>query len=323
MGPFPAFLYLFNSSQYICFQDSMTKRNVKSKVSIQKFLEDKASIVMTAPAVVFMAVMIIFPIGFTLYIMFFRWSGGAANPPQFIGLGNFINLIKDPRFSNALFVTIYITSVGLALQTILGTGIALLLNESFVGRKVIRAFLLLPMMATWVATALVWRWMMYPRLGVLNFFLEKLGLPTLLWLSANATAVPSIILIDTWQWTPLIIVIVLAGIQSLPKEPYESAKIDGAHGWQILFRITLPMLRPVIVTAMILRTVDLIKTFDVIMSASQGGPGYSSENLNIYIYNTGLFYFRIGYSGALLLIYFLIILIVTYTLSKQKGEISF
>ena len=278
---------------------------------------------MTAPAVTFMAIMIIFPIGFTLYIMFFRWSGGTINPPEFIGLNNFLNLFKDSRFTNALGVTLYITAVGLVLQTVLGTSIALLLNQSFVGRKVIRAFLLLPMMATWVATALVWRWMMYPKLGVLNFFLEKVGLPRLLWLSGNATVVPSIIMIDTWQWTPLIIVIVLAGLQSLPREPYESAKIDGAHGWQILFRITLPMLRPVIVTAMVLRTVDLIKTFDVIMSASQGGPRFRSENLNIYIYNTGLFYFRIGYSGALLLVYFLIILIVTYFLSRQRGEISF
>lgn len=299
------------------------ERKTKPDLAIQRFLEKKAPFVMTAPAVAFMTIMIIFPIGFTLYILFFRWSGGAVNPPVFIGLINFINLFKDPRFSNALVVTIYITTVGLILQTVFGTGIALLLNESFVGRKVIRALLLLPMMATWVATALVWRWMMYPKSGILNFFLEKLGLPTLLWLSDNITVVPSIIMIDTWQWMPLIIVIVLAGIQSLPTEPYESARIDGAHGWQILFRITLPMLRPVIVTAMIVRTVDLIKTFDVIMSASQGGPGYSSENLNIYIYNTGLFYFRIGYSGALLLVYFLIILIVTYILSRQRGEISF
>ena len=301
----------------------MIERKRETDFSIRKFLEKRASFVMTAPAVAFMTIMIIFPIGFTLYIMFFRWSGGAANPPFFIGLENFLNLFKDPRFSNAIMVTIYITSVGLLLQTVFGTAIALLLNESFVGRKIIRAFLLLPMMATWVATALVWRWMMYPRSGVLNFFLEKMSLPKLLWLSASATAVPSIIMIDTWQWMPLIIVIVLAGLQSLPTEPFESAKIDGANGWQMLTRITLPMLRPVIVTAMVLRTVDLIKTFDVIMSSSQGGPGYSSENLNIYIYNTGLFYFRIGYSGALLLVYFLIILIVTYIMSRQKGEISF
>jgi multiple sugar transport system permease protein len=301
----------------------MMEPKAKRSFTIRRFLERRASFVMTAPAVTFMAIMIIFPIGFTLYIMFFRWSGGAINPPEFIGLNNFLNLFKDARFINALGVTLYITAVGLALQTVLGTSIALLLNESFVGRKVIRAFLLLPMMATWVATALVWRWMMYPKLGVLNFFLEKVGLPRLLWLSGNATVVPSIIMIDTWQWTPLIIVIVLAGLQSLPREPYESAKIDGAHGWQILFRITLPMLRPVIVTAMVLRTVDLIKTFDVIMSASQGGPRFRSENLNIYIYNTGLFYFRIGYSGALLLVYFLIILIVTYFLSRQRGDISF
>jgi multiple sugar transport system permease protein len=301
----------------------MVERKTKTNFSLLGFLEKRASFVMTAPAVTFMAIMIIFPIGFTLYIMFFRWSGGAANPPKFIGLNNFLNLFKDARFSNALVVTLYITAAGLLLQTVLGTAIALLLNESFVGRKIIRAFLLLPMMATWVATALVWRWMMYPKLGVLNFFLEKVGLPRLLWLSGNATVVPSIIMIDTWQWTPLIIVIVLAGLQSLPREPYESAKIDGAHGWQILFRITLPMVRPVIVTAMVLRTVDLIKTFDVIMSASQGGPRFRSENLNIYIYNTGLFYFRIGYSGALLLVYFLIILGVTYFLSRQRGEISF
>ena len=273
----------------------MVERKTKTNFSILGFLEKRAPFVMTAPAVTFMTIMIILPIGFTLYIMFFRWSGGATNPPKFIGLNNFLNLFKDARFANALVVTLYITAVGL----------------------------LLPWRPPGGPTALVWRWMMYPKLGVLNFFLEKVGLPRLLWLSGNATVVPSIIMIDTWQWTPLIIVIVLAGLQSLPREPYESAKIDGARGWQILFRITLPMLRPVIVTAMVLRTVDLIKTFDVIMSASQGGPRFRSENLNIYIYNTGLFYFRIGYSGALLLVYFLIILGVTYFLSRQRGEISF
>lgn len=254
--------------------------------------------------------------------MFFQWSGGAANPPVFVGFGNFIRLFAgDLRFRNALKVTFYIAGVGVIIQTILGTAIALLLNKSFFGRSVIRAILLLPMMATWVATALVWRWMMHPTSGILNYFLELIGLPRLMWLSSPSTVIPSLILIDTWQWTPLIIIIVLAGLQSLPKEPYESAQIDGANSWQTFWHITLPLIRPVILTAMVLRCIDAIKTFDIIMSASQGGPGFASENLNVYTYSTALYYFRIGYASTLIIVFFALVLLSSFLLSKLKGEV--
>src|SRR5205823_9125331 len=140
----------------------------------------------------------------------------------------------------------------------------------------------LPMMATPVAVALVWTMMFHPQLGVLNYLLSLVGIPPQLWVFDPGTVIPSLVLVETWQWTPLVMLIVLGGLAALPTEPYEAAQLDGASEWQLFRYITLPLLAPFLVVAAVIRTIDAIKAFDTIYVISQGGPGTASETINLY-----------------------------------------
>jgi multiple sugar transport system permease protein len=148
----------------------------------------------------------------------------------------------------------------------------------------------------------------HPTLGVLNYLVTRVGLPLGTWTYASSTVIPALVLVDTWQWTPLIMLIVLAGLAVLPQEPYEAAMIDGATKWQMLWLITLPLLRPTIVTAMLFRLIDALKTFDVIFVMTQGGPGGASETINVYLFNTAFSYFRMGMASSMVVVFFAIIL---------------
>lgn len=277
--------------------------------------------ILPVPALLFLAAMLIYPIGFTLYMSFHSWQGSAVHPPRWVGLENYVYMFTgDPRYWNALKVTAVFSVIALTAQTVLGVLIALLLNRSFRGDRLVRSLIIMPMMATWVATALAWMWMMHPSLGVLNFFASVLGLPPSLWINDARTVVWSIALVDTWQWTPLITLIVLAGLATVPKDPYEAAVIDGASPLQCFWHLTLPLMRPIIVSAVLLRGIDLLKTFDPIMAMTQGGPGFASENLNVYTFQTGLFYFRIGYASALIVSLFALVFGLSAILLKVRRK---
>jgi multiple sugar transport system permease protein len=138
-----------------------------------------------------------------------------------------------------------------------------------------------------------------------------MGLPQPLWASDTKTVIPSLVLVDVWKWTPLIMLIVLAGLSALPPEPFESAIIDGARSYQMLFHITIPLVKPAIMVALIFRTIDALKTFDIIFVITEGGPGIASETLNIFTYNTAFSYFHLGRASAILILFFLIILTIS------------
>ncbi|HAN94245.1 MAG TPA: sugar ABC transporter permease, partial [Firmicutes bacterium] len=182
--------------------------------------------------------------------------------------------------------------------------IALILNRDMRGKNVIKTLFLLPMVATPVAVGMVWLLMYEPSIGVINYFLRMLGLPQGLWLASPAQALGSLILVDVWQWTPMITLIVLAGLAALPSEPYEAALVDGASTLQSIRLITLPLLQPTILAAMTLRAIDAFKTYDIIYTMTQGGPGYATETLNIYSFVLGFQYFQMGKASALLIIFF-------------------
>lgn len=214
--------------------------------------------------------------------------------PEWIGTENYAALLKDTRFHAALERTAYFTLGALALQVALGLGMALLFNHNFVGRGVVRTLFLLPMVATPVAMSLIWMLILNPVDGVANWILETLGLPPQLWLNSAGSVLPTLILMDTWQWSPLVMLMILAGMTALPHEPFEAAAIDGASWWQSFRFLMLPMLRPTIMVALMFRSIDCLKTFDIIYGTTQGGPGFASETLNLYIYKTGFDYFRLG-----------------------------
>ncbi len=291
---------------------------------ITRFVDRNQRWLFPLPAVIFIFLMMLFPLGFTLWNSFSGWSLTAGRPNTFIGLQNYIELLSDARFWNAVFNTLYFTALAMAVELFLGVAIALLLDaKDYRGKRVVTSILLLPMMATPVAVAMVWLLMYEPTAGVINFVLGELNLPEPLWIAGSSSVIPSLALVDIWEWTPLITLITLAGLAGLPGEPLEAARVDGASSWQLLRRVTLPMLLPTISVAALLRFIDCVKTFDIIYAMTGGGPGFSSETLNIYTYNQAFYYFNFGYASALLVVFFSIVtgisLLVTY--SRRRLEV--
>ncbi|AEV29248.1 permease component of ABC-type sugar transporter [Sphaerochaeta pleomorpha str. Grapes] len=282
------------------------------------FFEKNLKYLFPLPAVLFVVVLMLFPVCYTLFLSFTDWTLTSGKPLQLVGLESFFSVVKEPRFLDALGRTFYFTFGAVAFETFLGTVLALILNRSFAGKGVVKTILLLPLVATPVAIGIVWNLFYDPTIGILNFVLSKFGLPQSGWVSETSTVMPSLILVDIWQWTPMIAIIVLAGLAGLSSEPYESAMVDGANSRQVLFRITLPMLMPTILTAVILRAIDALKTYDIIYAMTGGGPGYASENLNILAFKYSFEYFRMGQSAVMLVFLFFIVLLFSLLVMKLR-----
>lgn len=281
--------------------------------------ERNAHLILPLPAVVGVLGMLAFPLVYTLYMSFQDWTISSADPPVFTGLDNYVRLFTaDPRFLNAIWVTFYYTIFGVTVQTFLGVSMALLFNRQFWGRGVLRALAILPMVATPVAISLIFVMMYHPQLGILNHILKQVGLAPWTWTYASSTAIPALVIVDTWQWTPLIMLICLAGLAALPHDPYESAMIDGASRWQLLWYITLPLLRPSIVTAVLFRLIDSLKSFDVIFVMTQGGPGNASDTINLYLFNTAFSYFKMGQASSMVVVFFAIILGLSIVVARIR-----
>ena len=273
----------------------------------------------TLPAGIVVFVLMVFPVFYTVYMSLHSWYASSVTTPEFIGLANFKRaFFEDERFRNAFWLTLYFTALATTLQVVLGVALALLLNRPFRGKGFFRSIFLLPMVATPVAIALVWMMMYNPTLGVMNYLVGLIRLGPFKWVSDAYLVIPALAFVDTWEWTPLITLITLAGLATLPLEPYESALIDGATPNQMFWRITLPLLRPTIMVALLFRSIDCLKTFDIIYVMTAGGPGFASETLNVYTFQVGLFYFHIGYASSLLVILFTLVMGVSLILIKAR-----
>jgi multiple sugar transport system permease protein len=180
-------------------------------------------------------------------------------------------------------------------------GLALLLNQQIRGRGVFRASLLVPMMLPTVVVGVVWRLMLNPNFGAINGTLKQLGINTegLTWTASPRLAFLAVIAVDVWQWTPFVFLVLLAGLQAIPQEPYEAALIDGSSRWQTFRHVTLPLLKPAILIVLLLRTMDLLRVFDQIFILTEGGPGFATEMISLYIYRTAFRFFDFGYAAAM------------------------
>ena len=264
------------------------------------------------PALIVVLSVIIFPWLFTIWMSFQEWKVGS--PTTFVGFANYLRLPADPRFVEAVGHTLSYTALSVVLPLVLGTFAAVIFHIKFPGRGILRALFIMPMMATPVAIALVWTMMFHPQLGVLNYLLSLVGLPPQLWVFHPGTVIPSLVLVETWQWTPLVMLIVLGGIAALPTEPYESAQIDGATAWQMFRYITLPLIMPFLFIAAMIRAIDAVKSFDIIFAITQGGPGTASETINLYLYSVAFVYYDLGYASAIALVFFALIVALTAVL---------
>ena len=272
------------------------------------------------PALAVITAVIVFPWLFTIYMSLHDWQVG--KPTTWIGLDNYISLASDARFLASIARTLYYTLLAVGLPVIFGTLAAVIFHQRFPLRGFLRGVFILPMMATPVAVALVWTMMYHPQLGVLNYLLSLVGIPPQAWVYDQATVIPSLVVVEVWHWTPLVMLIVLGGLASVPTEPYESARIDGASAWQMFRHITFPLVLPFIVVAMIIRTIDALKAFDTIFVITQGGPGTSSETINIFLYLQAFAFYKIGYASATVVVFFVLICVLSLVLLhvRQKAK---
>jgi multiple sugar transport system permease protein len=271
------------------------------------FAERNLRILFPLPAVLFVAVLMVFPVLYTLFLSFTSWNLTSGAPLAFRGFTSYARVFHEPRFLDAVLRTAAFTVLAVAFECLLGVAAALVLNRAFVGKSFVKLLLLLPLVATPVAIGIVFNLFYDPTIGLVNYVLRSLGLPQGLWITSARSVLPSLVVVDVWQWTPMITLIVLAGLAGLPTEPFEAARVDGATDLQILRHLTIPMVMPVILTAAILRSIDALKTFDIIFAMTGGGPGYASETLNIMGFKYSFEYFRMGQSSVILVVLFLIV----------------
>ena len=270
------------------------------------------------PAVVVVGAVIIFPWMFTVWMSAFDWKIGSV--AHFVGFDNYVNLATNRRFLEAIGHTFYFTVLAVVLPLVLGTIAALIFHRQFRWRGVLRAVFTMPMMATPVAIALVWTMMFHPQQGVLNYLLSLVGLPPSLWVYSPTLVIPSLVLVEIWHWTPLVMLIVLGGLAALPTEPYESARLDGATEWQLFRFITLPLVAPFLIVAAVIRTIDAVKAFDTIYVISQGGPGTASETINLYLYLQAFAFYNVGNASAVVVVFFTIILALALLLLHVRQK---
>jgi len=273
---------------------------------------DRSKYVFLLPTVILILLLSIFPLLFSLAVAFLSWDlsrleGGI----RFAGLANFITLVKDARFWNTTRVTVFFVTGAVALEYVLGLGVALLLNQITRFRRVFVVISLMPMMLTPAAVGYVGRMLFNESKGPINDIIQMLGGPMVPWTSEGSLALPSLILVDAWEWTPFMLIVLFAGLQSLPQEIFEAARVDGASDLQIFRRITFPMLAPVSLTIILIRGLEAFKLFDISAVMTGGGPGTATETVTMYAYRVAMKNGNLGYASAIA--YSLLIMIVIFS----------
>ncbi|WP_071797233.1 carbohydrate ABC transporter permease [Natronohydrobacter thiooxidans] len=275
---------------------------------------------MSLPALVFTVSMIAFPFIYTIWMSFQTYSSTGQITGW--GGGNYRRMIDDAQFWNGIWITFYLYALSLVMQLVLGTGLALLLFRAKRLPGILRSLFISPFLMPPVVAGMMWLVILDPSLGAANWILTSLGLPPSDWLASPMMVVPTLAIIDTWQWTPYVALIVLGGLQSLPPSVYEAAEIDGASRRAVFFRITLPLLLPTLVTAMVLRSVDLLRFFDLIYITTQGGPSNHSMTLNIYGFRQGFEFFQLGYASALMVTLSVMVLGAVIALNRLRAGVE-
>jgi len=279
-----------------------------------------------APAMIFVGLLIVVPLAWTGYLSLTDSQGSVRAESNFVGIANYLQVLGDTeRFWPAVLRTFTFTGGAVATEMVLGMGIALLLWRPFKGEKWVRVAILLPLVATPVAVGMMWRLIFDPNIGFANQLLSWFGIPAQPWLSGQTTALPTLIFVDVWQWTPMVVLILLAGLTSLSEEPDEAARVDGANAWQRFRYVTLPLLRSTVIVAIVLRGIDALKTFDILYSTKGKGGGsfHEVETLNVYAFGLSFDYNDYGISSTVLILFFLLIIVIMWMVThRRKGEES-
>ena len=249
------------------------------------------------PTIVYLLVMSIFPLIYSIYVSLFDYTLGL--PRTFVGFGNYTDLLTDRVFWRKAWVTLEITLLAVGLELLLGLVCALILNRRLAGMGPLRLIIYLPMMISPLVVGYFWRFMLDGSFGIVNYFLSWFGIPPQQWTIELRLAIASIVLVDVWQWTPFVILILLAGLQTVPPQLYEAATLDRASRWMQFTRITLPYLKTPILLALLFRTIDTFKIFDVVYIVTGGAPGDLTETLSVFAFYEGFKFSLLGRGAAI------------------------
>jgi len=271
-----------------------------------------------APAVITLLALTIYPFLYSIYISFFSFKGG--NPSQFIGLNNYIRLLNDGLFWNSIKVVILYTICSVSLELILGLALALFFAQPLRLRGLWRSLMIIPMMLTPVVIGVIWRLMYDPNFGIIAYLLRSVGLAPIEWLAHGNLAFIAVVLVDVWNWTPFMFLVLLAGLESLPVEPFEAARMDGASRLQILRDHTLPLLTPTLLVALLIRSMDALRIFDHIYVMTTGGPGSATEVASLYLYKTAFKFSDFGYAAAGLFVLMILITVLSRLYLRVLGK---
>lgn len=275
-----------------------------------------SAILLILPLIIPLLALTIYPFLNMVYMSFHAYDLARNEPPRFIGLGNYANILQDGSARSTIEFTVLLVIVALPLEILLGMGIAWLIRD-MLGERFIRSALLLPMMIPAVVASIAWKMLFNFEFGPINYFLSLLGVAKVSWLGSYPFARLGIILIDVWQWTPFVFLVLYSGLQSIPPELTEAAKVDGASSWQAIRLIELPLLRPLIWVVLIIRLIDILKLFDIVFMVTWGGPGAATHSFSYYIYKVGLsFGWDIGYASALSILLLAVVVLLVNVLMK-------
>jgi multiple sugar transport system permease protein len=277
-----------------------------------------------APCLIVILLVTIFPLLYSLGLSFTKWEISLQEKP-FIGFGNYIELFETARFWHSLLITAIVVVVGVGTEMLLGFSLAQMLVGEMRGKRFIVAALLLPVMVMPVVVGYTWRLLWDAQYGPINQIIGLIiGRPfTYTWLAKPLTAMVAILVTEIWQWTPFMFLVFLSGLAVLDVEVFEAADIDGASGWDKLRYLTVPLMRPIIIVALLIRGLDALKFFDVIFTLSGGGPGNSTETLSFYIYQVGYQFFRLGYGAAASFVLLIVLAVVlTFLLKMFKAALE-
>ncbi len=267
------------------------------------------------PMAFIMAAILIFPLGYSFVISLQNYTLSRIGQERFIGLENYANLLSNSAYWAAMRNTVEFVVIAVSIEVTLGFFLAVLLhNKATFLRGFFRSTLLSPMFITPIAVGLIFRFLTNSQLGVIPNLLKLINIQIDFF--SPSLALFSIALIDVWQWTPFMLLLLLAGLESLPEEPFEAARVDGAQGWKMIWYITLPLMRPIILAAIVIRMLDAFKVYEYVYAITRGGPGEATETMQYFIYRTGFIYFRAGEAAAMSYTFILVITVMVIILFR-------
>jgi multiple sugar transport system permease protein len=282
-----------------------------------KTKRQRTGLLFVAPSVLLLAALNIFPFVFAAYMSLYNWSLAKPGPPRFLGWFNYRILLEDERFLNSIAVSATFVVLTVAVELLLGLGLAFLFNARIRGMVTLRKFALVPVMVTPLVGGLVWFYLFNETYGTITWMADALGLGRIEFFTNEWLAMFCLVVADAWQWTPLVMVIIFAALQAIPEYVYEAGRMDGLSEPQMLWRITLPLLRPAIVIVLILRAIDSFRNLELVYMMTRGGPGGATETLPWYIYTTGFVNQDLGSAAAMAVVMIVIVTVISQFLVRQ------